>query len=418
MRSALLAGLLLSACSSAPGGAAEPERIHLTGTITWEGHFDRPHAARTIPASVLLTVASERARCELHETWTPGRAAECTVIEHDADGCRTLAPGSTRFASDRGEGERLLELLVATTRPGAHPTYAVAWQHPRLGDVEDYAEWCAGDEGPELRVVWHRAHDQSVLVLGRAPTTGVSFTSVTTFHDGAVEAPASPPPAAARFATVAPGVHELVLRDAGTRSLVVEFDDHVVLCETSVDNGAGERLLAAIDEHLPGKPVRWVLFGHYHPHYTGGLRPVLARGATAVAPPLGAAFAAEIAARPFRSPPDVLAASGRTAAIEAFVGQRTFRDDTNELVAIDIGASSHHTDEYVVFHLPRQRLLFQGDLGWFGSAAGPRAGGDRARGLLQTIDQRGLDVETLVQGWPAQGRGTMSLADLRALAAR
>jgi glyoxylase-like metal-dependent hydrolase (beta-lactamase superfamily II) len=224
--------------------------------------------------------------------------------------------------------------------------------------------------------------------------------------------------APARFRTLAPGVHELVLPDADSRSLAIEFADHVVLCETSMDNPAGERLLAALDEHLPGKPVRYVLFGHYHPHYTGGLRPVMARGAAVVAPPLGAAFAREIAARPFRSPPDAFAASGRAPAIESFTAERTFRDDTNELVAIDIGADSHHTVEYVVFWLPRQQMLFEGDLGWFGGPDGLRGGGQRARGLLKAIDDRKLPVVTLVQSWPTLGSPTLPCAELRALVAK
>jgi glyoxylase-like metal-dependent hydrolase (beta-lactamase superfamily II) len=213
-------------------------------------------------------------------------------------------------------------------------------------------------------------------------------------------------------------VHEVTLPDADSRSLAIEFADHLVLCETSLDNAAGERLLAALDQHLPGKPVRYVLFGHYHPHYTGGLRPVMARGATVVAPPLGAAFAREIAERPFHNPPDALAASGRTPVIESFVGERTFRDADNELVAIDIGADSHHTVEYVVFWLPRQRLLFEGDIGWYGEPSAPRASGNRARGLLHAIDARGLPVETLVQAWPTTAAATLPLAELRALLGR
>jgi hypothetical protein len=144
----------------------------------------------------------------------------------------------------------------------------------------------------------------------------------------------------------------------------------------------------------------------------------MARGATVVAPPLGADYAREFAARPFRSPPDALARSGRAPAIEPFTGQRSFRDDTNELVAIDIGKDSHHTDEYVVFWLPRQQLLFEGDLGWFMGPDGPRAGGTRARGLVKAIDDRRLPVVTLIQSWPTVGAATLPLADLRTLLSR
>lgn len=416
MRLSPILACTLTACATEVPSPAVRDTIQLTGTITWEGHFERPHATRTIPVAVSLSVDGARARCELLETWVPERAAERTVFVRDDRGCRVLEPGSRRFVADRGEGQRLLELLSSAAHQEAR---TIAWQHPRLGDVEDVGAWQPTAAGSQLRLVWHRAHDQAVLVLQHPDATSPAPAAPTPPEDVVASAPPAPTaPGPARFARLAEGVYELVLPDADTRSLAVEFADHVVLCETSIDNAAGERLLRALDEHLPGKPVRHVLFGHYHPHYSGGLRPLLARGACVVAPPLGAAFAAEIAARPFRAPPDALATSGRTAAIETFEGRRVFRDATNELVAIDIGSASHHTDEYVVFYLPRQGLLFQGDLGWRPGTDGPSPSGSRARGLLDAIDRQELTVHTLVQGWPTHGRGTLPLADLRALLAR
>jgi len=409
---------LFAACATTPAAPPAPAAIELGGSITWEGHYDRPHATRTYPASLRLLRSGERARCELLEG-EPGPDAESTVFVRDERGaCWVLPHGGPRFVPDRGDGGRLLQLLLAATTDTAPSDQGIAFQHPRLGEVADRATWDSAASTPELRVLWHRPHDHAQLVLHRTTTTAIAPDATAAFEVGDPQPAPAHAPAPPRFRTLAPGVHEIVLPDADSRSLAVEFEDHVVLCETSMDNPAGERLLAALDEHLPGKPVRHVLFGHYHPHYTGGLRPFLARGAIVAAPPLGAEFAREIAARPFRSPPDALAASGHTPVIEPFTGQRTFHDATNDLVAIDIGADSHHTAEYVVFWLPRQRLLFQGDLGWFAGASGLRAGGQRARGLMKAIDDRQLPVETLVQSWPTLGAPTLPLAELRALLAK
>jgi glyoxylase-like metal-dependent hydrolase (beta-lactamase superfamily II) len=288
--------------------------------------------------------------------------------------------------------------------------------HPRLGDVEDHAVWRDGANGTELVVVWHRAHDQAELHLQPCEPATTTI-APDAFAVGEPQPEARRASGPVRWRTPWPGVHEVVLADADSRSLVVEFADHVVLLETSTDNGAGERLLAAIDANLPGKPVRHVLCGHYHPHYTGGLRPVLARGATLQAPERMAAFAREIAARPFVREPDALARGARAVSIEPFVGEWRHTDAANELWAVDIGADSQHTDEYVVFVLPRQRVLFQGDLGWFARGDTTSAGGDRARGLVRAIDAKALPADTLVQGWPTIGRGTLPLAELRALLA-
>ncbi len=414
---------LFAACAAPQTQAppAAPAAIELSGMVAYEAHLARPHATRDLTASVRIFRDGDRARIELRESAPKQENPELTTFLRDVDGrCWVREGTSKQFTPDAGEADRFVRVLLAATAAAANGEHAIAYQHPRLGDVADHANWQQAADGTELHVLWHRATDQAEFVLRRTSTVP-PLDPATAWALG--DANQTPPaaarlPAPARFRTLAAGVHEITLPAADSRSLVIEFTDHVVLCETSLDNPAGEQLLACLDEHLPRKPVRFVMFGHYHPHYTGGLRPVMARGATVVAPPLGAAFAQEIAARPFQNPPDALATSGRKATIETLRGERTFRDDTNELVAIDIGADSHHTDEYVVFWLPRQQLLFQGDLGWFAGPTGLRGGGARARGLLKAIDDRKLSVNTLVQSWPTVGMSTLPMAEFRALLAK
>jgi glyoxylase-like metal-dependent hydrolase (beta-lactamase superfamily II) len=184
------------------------------------------------------------------------------------------------------------------------------------------------------------------------------------------------------------------------RTYVVEFADYLVAIDAPLSSTLGERIVEAIHQHYPSKPIRYVLFGHFHPHYTGGLRAFLAAGARVVAPAGCARFAAEIARRPFTLEPDSWARAGRDADIEAFQGTRVFEDSNRRLEAIDIGKSSKHTDEFVVFHLARTHTLLEDDIGWYAGKDGKLTFTAGSRGLYEAVTARKLDVATVWQSWP------------------
>jgi glyoxylase-like metal-dependent hydrolase (beta-lactamase superfamily II) len=253
----------------------------------------------------------------------------------------------------------------------------------------------------------------------------VAIENAVPLSEFAVPAQVTPPPPAAdttaRLVALAPGAWAVELPDADTRSLAVEFSDHLVLLETSSNGVRGERLRAALHARFPKKPVRFVSFSHHHPDYTGGLRPFLADSAEVVCAGAIAPFVTEIANLNFSVWPDRLwrlHPNGSLPRIDSLLaGRWRHADATNELVAIDIGGQSHHTEHYLVFWLPRQKLLFEGDLGFF-TMDGTLRASRRAEGLLQAIDAQKLAPETVVQSWPVRGNpASVPMATLRALVA-
>jgi glyoxylase-like metal-dependent hydrolase (beta-lactamase superfamily II) len=219
---------------------------------------------------------------------------------------------------------------------------------------------------------------------------------------------------------LAPHVWAVDLPDAGTRSLALEFADHVVVLESSCDVPHGERLKAAV-AGVTRKPVRYVSFSHHHPDYTGGLRPFIADTATVVCAGSNRAYVDEIAHWSFQLDPDRLwkrRPGGLNPLIDTLTaGRWRHADALNEVVAIDIGEKSHHTDAYLVFWLPRAKLLFEGDLGWFATDGGVRAS-SRAAGLLEAIDEAKLAPARLVQSWtPGATPHDVAMRDFRALVA-
>jgi len=65
-------------------------------------------------------------------------------------------------------------------------------------------------------------------------------------------------------------------------------------------------LMPALRARFPGKRVRFVSFSHYHPDYTGGLRPFLADSAEVVCAGANMPFVDEVAHLNFSVTPDRL----------------------------------------------------------------------------------------------------------------
>jgi hypothetical protein len=311
------------------------------------------------------------------------------------------------------------ELSGRAARPDR---YVEPWAHPRLGDVRDSIIyiWKEGNVAPRAFLMkLHRRDTQ-----WRMTQDLVSWSN---------EAPAEsllrppsafdpPPPAPEKLADepkivpLAPGVWSADMDDIGSRTLIVEFADHLALIEFAVGSANGERLADAARRRWPQKPIRYAFFSHYHPHYVGGVRAMIAEGATVVTTPGNEALVHRMAALPFTIEPDRLARAPRLLKLEAFSNRFELADSTNRLVAFNYGDRSQHTDEFVVFWLPRAKLLFEASLGWYRGVDGRLHASRVTAPLLAWADEQKLDVARVVQSWPMRGNAPeLSRAELDSL---
>jgi glyoxylase-like metal-dependent hydrolase (beta-lactamase superfamily II) len=455
------------------GGALAPDRalaVRYDGAFDYEGHLERPHALKTYRSSRRITIAGPNRARQDWTTWEDGdtaRTVESTLLLGDRVLRRDDASSPWVELSGRAAGEAAWMVWSAV------PALISARGQERLGHglqggaVNDYRSRFVWPDplGPvtlELDVVdlpfqmqvatndpWRGSLLRDCRYFGITQQAGHTWPdSLATmgYPQGAawrlrerrvaIEGSASladlaPPDSVrpmppARTDTVAvtsalaPHVWAVDLPDVETRSLVLEFTDHLMVLETSSDVPHGERLKAAIAGLSP-KPVRRVAFSHHHPDYTGGLRPFIADTATVVCAQSNRAYVDEIAHWSFALDPDRLwkrRPGGLVPLVDTLTaGRWRHADAVNELVAIDIGEKSHHTDAYLVFWLPRAKLLFEGDLGWFDGGSGVRAS-SRSPGLLEAIDAAKLAPATLVQSWtPGPTPHTLAMREFRALVA-
>ncbi len=292
--------------------------------------------------------------------------------------------------------------------------------HPRLGDVRDGIAYVYSPDSPapsEVRQVIHE-RDQQWSLAERRVSFRLDVDGDTLLLLPPSFLPAEPSDSirsAPTLSPVAPGIWSVDMEDLDTRSLIVEFDDRLAVLEAAVGSENGERIVDLAKRQWPSKPIRHFLFSHYHPHYAGGVRAFVAEGAMIVTTPGNEAFVRQSAAWPFRLKPDRLARSPRPLSLRTFQRRFELADSTNRLVAVDIGARSDHTDEFVVFWFPKQRLVFETEQGWV-TVDGKLRATRRAENFMKALAEEGIEPDRLIQSWPMRGnRAELSRAELDSL---
>jgi hypothetical protein len=442
----VIAALALLAPSAARAGS-KPLQIRYEGTLDLEAHFHRPGETRPYHSEARW-YWDGKGGCRLDwMLWEEGDTSRvpesylvtgARVFYRPVPGSRWRLSGGARaplelLEAEAGVPAALLRDAGAHLGPG-HPSLVIRHgrleelvllrAHPRLGDVRDSVIYTFdGKEAvpSEMLLVLHERDQQWRLRQHRVEW------KETTAADSLFQAPDSfDPPrvteedetmtAEPRIVELAPHVFAAEMDDIDSRSLIVEFRDHLAMIELAIGSANGERLADAARKRWPGKPIRYALFSHYHPSYAGGLRAMIAEGATVITPVGNEAFVRGIADLPFTVEPDRLAKSPKPLAIRAFTDSLELKDSMNRLVAYNYGARSNHADDFVVFSLPQARMLFETELGWV-TVNGKLRASRRAAPLLKWIDEKHLDVDGIVQSWPMRGEpGTMPRSELQALA--
>lgn len=422
----LLSSLLVALATRA---SDTPTRIEYEGTLLYEGHARFPGDVRPYRSR---QVFSTNARGDARVDWTTWKDGDSLIVPEtylvtNGHAFHRSAPDAPweEYVGARARDARLqasagLPALIETITaagPGQHEEksrkgrrldrYTRLQPHPRLGDVRDSVAygWSGDDPVPQLLLMALYERDANWRLSARrtawssSPVDDSVFAAPAAFTPARADADRDSLAAVPPLVSIAPGVWSADLADIDSRTLIVEFADHLAVIELAVGSANGERIVDAARRRWPKKPIRYAFFSHYHPHYAGGLRALIAEGATIVTTPGNAAFVARVARYPFHARPDRLELHPRPVKVVTFTGRYELADKSNRIVAYDYGARSQHTDEFAVFWLPKQKLLFESEQGWVTVDGATRAS-RRAKALLEWIAEKRLDVDRLVQGWP------------------
>ena len=176
--------------------------------------------------------------------------------------------------------------------------------------------------------------------------------------EGMEELP-TPSPAPTRETKLAEGVY---LFESGANSLVVEFDTYLLVVEPYAGGRGPKPTINKAREMFPNKPVKYVVVTHYHDGHSGGLRSYIAEDVTVVTTPSNRKFFERMAAGTFTVATDDQTRVNKKPVFE-FVesGKRVFTDGKQTVELYDIGPSPH-AREMLIAYLPKEKLVFQGDL--------------------------------------------------------
>jgi glyoxylase-like metal-dependent hydrolase (beta-lactamase superfamily II) len=224
----------------------------------------------------------------------------------------------------------------------------------------------------------------------------------------AIEVPANVASAPAPPATVNVQVEKVgdglwSLNAANTRSLAVEFADHIVMLEGPTSEARSLAVNDTVRKTVPNKPIRYVVNTHAHYDHAGGLRTYVAQGITVITHEANKPFYEQVWARPWTIKPDLLATSPKPATIEAVADKRVMTDGSRTLELYHLDNSGHHTGQLIAY-LPKERILMYGD--GYNPPAGneirtPERGPEFALQMYAKIQQLKLNPERIA---PVHGR--------------
>jgi glyoxylase-like metal-dependent hydrolase (beta-lactamase superfamily II) len=255
--------------------------------------------------------------------------------------------------------------LYVDAKTGLISKYELIFTDPLRGEQASEIIFADYDTSGKIRVPqewrWRIAGDMAARYKVKAefnpPGVDKAFDVAAAGYQRVTALPLNLKPSVEKLADNVIVIHNVAGQNYNT--MAIAFRDHIVAVEAPGTSDTADKVIQRIKEAFPGKPIRYVAVTHHHGDHIGGLRSFIAEGATVITTAanrgvietMAAASQNDRLARNPRKPEFMLVEGGR----------RVLTDGDQSVELIDFGPNPH-AREMLIAWLPKQRIVFQGDL--------------------------------------------------------
>ena len=197
-----------------------------------------------------------------------------------------------------------------------------------------------------------------------------------------------------RLVELAPGVAQVL---GGTHnSLIVEMSDFLVVFDAPVSDAQSQWTMKAAKEKFGNKPVKWLVLTHHHMDHAGGLRAMLADGATLVVGAPARAHFQKVLAAPTSRNPDLSPRSYAAVQIMEVTSSNVITDSRGRQVMMYL-MDNPHAKGMLMGWVPDARLGWIVDL-WSPGTPLPPKPNPALVSVVQTVKGAGIQPERFAGG--------------------
>jgi glyoxylase-like metal-dependent hydrolase (beta-lactamase superfamily II) len=468
---------VIDAAVAAAGGAERLNGIETVALTTsgtgWARNqspkVDRPYEANQRDGRLILDLAGNRLLVEFDGEFPGGVFATRTVITADAKFVlnlraktiqhndaldpanfdfwhRLFPPLMLRKAVQQAASLHYLGISKLDGKP--HHMVSFAWDNgltPTLYiDTEShmvskyellFPDNLTGDAVSELAFPGYRDVDGIQVPVGYTQTIAgdlaadIRYTDVrinTPVDDAEFDAPygfrgiAPPPTGSAKVVELADDVYLVDgLANFGYSVFWVAFDDYILVFDAPVNRAVTAQAIGLIKAEVPDKPIRYAVLSHHHDDHSGGIAAFVDEGTTIVTTKANQAYLEQMAASSSTLAGEPTPEPGKPTF--EFVDHKRVFSDAGHLVEVhDIGPGPH-AEEMLIFYLPKEKMVHQGDLLGIPRSGSVAPANDVTVHFAEAIRELGLDVKFISDVHGTVGNITdldLALAKRKALDAK